>query len=78
MVGIIDLADEAGDDADPRLLASFLDSILSPIAAIAPGVGPMKAMPAAFSASAKLKCVLGQEAVARDAPPARRSACRPR
>ena len=33
--------------------ASFFEAILSPIAAMARGFGPMKAMPAAASASAK-------------------------
>ena len=33
--------------------AAFLDSILSPIAAMAPGLGPMKTMPAASSARGK-------------------------
>ncbi len=33
--------------------AAFLDSILSPIAAIAPGLGPMKTMPLSLSAWAK-------------------------
>jgi len=43
-----------GTTFTPAALASFFDSILSPIAAIAPTGGPMKAMPAASSASAKL------------------------
>ena len=38
----------------PAFCASFLDSILSPIAAIALGGGPMKAIPALASALAKL------------------------
>jgi hypothetical protein len=37
----------------PAFSASFLDSILSPIASIAPTGGPMKAMPALSSALAK-------------------------
>ena len=55
VLGIVDLADEAGDDVDPGLHApaSWI-SILSPIAAIAFTGGPMKAMPSAASASAKL------------------------
>ena len=43
--------------------AAFLDSILSPIAAIAPGLGPMKTMPASASARGE-GFALGQEAVA--------------
>jgi hypothetical protein len=42
-----------GTTFTPAALASFLDSILSPIAAIAFGGGPMKAMP--FSASIRAK-----------------------
>ena len=38
----------------PASRASFLDSILSPIAAMAFGGGPMKTMPAFLSALAKL------------------------
>ena len=38
----------------PAFCASFFDSILSPIAAIALGGGPMKAIPAFASALAKL------------------------
>ena len=34
----------------PAALASFLDSILSPIASMARGLGPMKVMPAACKA----------------------------
>ena len=45
------------------LRRGLLDSILSPIAAIAPGFGPMKTMPAAASALRK-RLALGQEAVA--------------
>ena len=37
----------------PAARAKRLDSILSPMAAMARGFGPMKAMPAARSASAK-------------------------
>ena len=44
--------------------AALLLSILSPMAAIALGFGPMKTMPALASASAKA-CALGQKAVAR-------------
>ena len=65
LVGVGDLAEIAGDDVDPGLLAPASSiSILSPIAAIAFGGGPMKAMPASSSARAKL-VALGQEAVAR-------------
>ena len=34
----------------PAAFAAFFDSILSPIASMAPGFGPMKTMPAASSA----------------------------
>ena len=44
--------------------AAFFDSILSPIAAMAPGLGPMKTMPASASAFGK-GLALGEEAVAR-------------
>jgi hypothetical protein len=48
----------------PASAAIFLEVILSPIASMAWG-GPMKAMPAFSSASAKAWRVLRQEAVAR-------------
>jgi hypothetical protein len=53
MVGVLDLAHKAGDDIDARRLGQLLRSILSPIAAIAPTGGPMKAMFSRAKASAK-------------------------
>ena len=43
-----------GTTDTPALTASFFDSILSPIAAIALAGGPMNAIPALSSALAKL------------------------
>src|SRR5262245_61579833 len=51
-----------GTTLTPASLASFLDSILSPIAAIAPTGGPMNSMPSAASCSERGP--FGQEAVA--------------
>jgi len=48
---------------DVGLAAAFLDSILSPIAAMAPGLGPMKTMPAVASAPGK-GFALGQKSIA--------------
>ena len=45
------------------LAAAFLDSILSPIAAMAPALGPMKTMPA-FRQRARKSLALGQESIA--------------
>jgi hypothetical protein len=61
---VLDDAEMAGHGRDLGLRGeAFLDSILSPIAAMAPGLGPMKTMPAAASARGK-RLALGQEAVA--------------
>jgi hypothetical protein len=71
IVGAGDVAEEAGHDVHARAWASFLDSILSPIAAIAFGGGPIKAMP--FSASSRAKLSRSDRSRSRDAPPPRRS-----
>ncbi len=52
-----------GTTLTPAACASFFDSILSPIAAIASGGGPMKAMPACRQRPREA-LALGQEAVA--------------
>ena len=76
LVGRRDVAEIAGNDVDARLCASLLDSILSPIAAIALGGGPMKVIPAFSSALAKLSARTGSRSPG--APPPRPSPCRRR
>ena len=65
VLGVLDHAEMAGHGRDLGRGGGLLAiSILSPIAAMALGLGPMKTMPAFSSATGK-RLALGQEAVAR-------------